>query len=40
MNSNTIPIDLDRAGTDFLLERLEQRTLTRDEAKELRRLLE
>ena len=40
MNSNTIPIDLDRAKTDYLLERLKQRTLTREQAVELQRLLE
>jgi hypothetical protein len=40
MSRNTIPIDLDREVIDRLLVKLEQRTLTREEAKELQRRLE
>jgi hypothetical protein len=40
MSSNTLPIDLDKEKLDHLLQKLENRTLTRDEAKELVPLLE
>jgi hypothetical protein len=38
--SNTIPIDLDREVIDRLLAKLEQRTLTREEAKDLQTRLD
>jgi hypothetical protein len=37
-DKNTIPVDIDRARLNYLLDRLEQRRLTREEAVELQRL--
>jgi hypothetical protein len=37
---NTISVDLDRVAIDYLIERLERRVLTTEEARELKRRLE